>query len=248
MDLPDSSETYMLKEYWNKRFAVEDNFEWCKSYCDFRHLTIQHVRKCDRILMLGCGNSRLSEEMYNDGYTNIVNIDYSPVVIEKMRQKHQELIGMEYLQMDITKMTFDKNSFDVIIEKGTLDTLLVDEKNLWNPSEHSRKFMHTVLLQISQILKIGGRFISVAFSQPHFRKLYLAKSEYNWSITTNIFGYYFRYFFYVMEKGRELSNDDKNLEVSQNKKICEGDQQCISFSELEEDNDENFLKNISNIF
>ena len=27
--------------------------------------------------MLGCGNSKLSEEMYDDGYRNIVNIDVS---------------------------------------------------------------------------------------------------------------------------------------------------------------------------
>lgn len=87
----------------------------------------------------------------------------------------------------------------------------------------------------------------MTFSQPHFRKPYLAKSEYNWSITTNIFGYYFHYFFYVMEKGKELSYDDKILEVSEKRKTCEGVQQCTFFSELEED-DENFLKNISNIF
>ena len=27
--------------------------------------------------MLGCGNSKLSEEMYDDGYHNIVNVDVS---------------------------------------------------------------------------------------------------------------------------------------------------------------------------
>jgi SAM-dependent methyltransferase len=86
--------------------------------------------------------------MYHDGYKNIVNIDYSPVVIEKMKQRHQNLVEMQYLVMDITKMTFDKNSFDVVIEKATLDALLVDEKHLWNPSDHSRTIMHTVLFQV----------------------------------------------------------------------------------------------------
>ena len=148
MDLPARNDTYKLKEYWDERFTVEDNFEWCKSYDDFKHLMSKHVRKNDRILMLGCGTSKLSEEMYHDGYTSIINIDYSQVVIQKMKQKHQHLVGMQYLVMDITNMTFDKNSFDVIIEKGTLDTLLVDEKHLWDPSEHSRSIMHTVLFQV----------------------------------------------------------------------------------------------------
>lgn len=31
--------------------------------------------------MLGCGNSKLSEQMYEAGYTNIFNIDISPAVI-----------------------------------------------------------------------------------------------------------------------------------------------------------------------
>ena len=32
--------------------------------------------------MVGCGNSRLSERMYNDDYKNILNIDISDVVID----------------------------------------------------------------------------------------------------------------------------------------------------------------------
>ena len=37
--------------------------------------------------MLGCGNSMLSEDMYNDGYRNIVNIDFSSIVINNMKRK-----------------------------------------------------------------------------------------------------------------------------------------------------------------
>lgn len=37
-----------------------------------------------RILNLGCGNSTLSEELYDIGFTNVYNVDISPVVIEQM--------------------------------------------------------------------------------------------------------------------------------------------------------------------
>jgi len=57
--------------------------------------------------MLGCGNSStlllvsiliilaLSEDMYLNGYENIYNIDISPVVIEQMRKRNQNLSAMK---------------------------------------------------------------------------------------------------------------------------------------------------------
>jgi 2-polyprenyl-3-methyl-5-hydroxy-6-metoxy-1,4-benzoquinol methylase len=38
--------------------------------------------KC-RVLNVGCGNSQLSEFMVHDGWFDVVNIDYSEVVINK---------------------------------------------------------------------------------------------------------------------------------------------------------------------
>ena len=148
MDLPEKNESYKCKEYWDKRFSKEDSFEWCKSYVEFKDLIHEHVRKTDRILMLGCGNSMLSADMYKDGYKNIVNIDFSPVVIENMKRKCQALIGMQWMVMDIARMTFVPSSFDVIIEKATLDAFLVEEKDPWNPSQEAWNIMDCVLSQV----------------------------------------------------------------------------------------------------
>ena len=41
-----------------------------------------------RILNLGCGNSILPEEMYDNGYRNIFNIDISQTVIEFMQKRN----------------------------------------------------------------------------------------------------------------------------------------------------------------
>jgi 2-polyprenyl-3-methyl-5-hydroxy-6-metoxy-1,4-benzoquinol methylase len=38
--------------------------------------------KSARVLILGCGNAEFSEDMYQDGYINLYNIDISSVVIE----------------------------------------------------------------------------------------------------------------------------------------------------------------------
>ena len=63
-------------------------FDW---YAEFPELKLAfdeyNIEKEDKILMVGCGNSKLSDQMYQNGYKNIVNIDISPTVINQMKEK-----------------------------------------------------------------------------------------------------------------------------------------------------------------
>lgn len=59
----------------------------------------------------------------------------------------------------------------------------------------------------------------MTFSQPHFRKPFLAKLQYDWSISMHTFGNSFHFFFYVMEKGKQLSENDKMLEITMKNKM-----------------------------
>jgi len=98
--LPHDNEQYGSKDYWDYRYTQESDggsFDWFKSYSDVSHIIHELIPdKSARILVLGCGNSRLSDEMYDDGYTRITNIDYSAVVIDQMRRRHSTLRpGME---------------------------------------------------------------------------------------------------------------------------------------------------------
>ena len=67
-----------------------DNNE--KSEIEENHTLISFPKKEDcRILIVGCGNSALGEDMLIDGWTGgITNIDYSTVVIEQMREKYND--------------------------------------------------------------------------------------------------------------------------------------------------------------
>ena len=42
--------------------------------------------------MLGSGNSKFSEEMFEDGYQNITNVDISFTVIKQMQDHYKEKI------------------------------------------------------------------------------------------------------------------------------------------------------------
>ena len=64
----------------------------------------------DSILMIGCGNSAFSTDMYlNGGYHNIVNIDYSEIVIEEMKAKTSKTCpDMKWEVGDVTNLDRDK--------------------------------------------------------------------------------------------------------------------------------------------
>jgi len=48
-----SNEDYDSVDYWNKRYEIEDEFEWCKDYEELKSLFSQTINKNDSILILG---------------------------------------------------------------------------------------------------------------------------------------------------------------------------------------------------
>lgn len=44
-----------------------------------------------KILNLGCGNSIMCEDMYDEGYTQIENMDISEVCIQQMEARNQQI-------------------------------------------------------------------------------------------------------------------------------------------------------------
>ena len=84
--------------------------------------------------------------MYNDGYHNIINTDYSPVVIENMKKKCQYTCSdMTWKVMDILNMTYEPETVDIVLEKGTLDALMVHERDPWNISTETENSIEKLL-------------------------------------------------------------------------------------------------------
>ncbi|KAG1442304.1 hypothetical protein G6F56_011119 [Rhizopus delemar] len=119
--VPKDPTAYKTQEYWEERYQKEDTsttFDWFKTYAELKPLLNEAIpNKEAKILMLGCGNSTLGEDMYLDGYKNITNIDYSKTVIENMKLRCSDKVEMTWLEMDIRDLKFDNESFDAIIDK-----------------------------------------------------------------------------------------------------------------------------------
>jgi len=169
-----SNSKFKSKSYWNNRFSNEDVYDWL---VEFRHVNTQitcHLSLNDKILIVGCGNSSFSYALYQLGYMNIVNIDFSEVVINNMAKKYGDIAPeMQWLVMDMTEMSFERCSFDVIIDKAAMDALVVDEGDVWHPNQHVIDVVDKMCREMSRVLRSTCVLIQISFVQPHFRTKYL---------------------------------------------------------------------------
>ena len=74
------------KKYWNsvaekKEFSTPFNFE------DFS----KYVSKEDIILDVGCGYGRTLNQLYEEGYNNLIGIDFSENMIERGKKQYPYL-------------------------------------------------------------------------------------------------------------------------------------------------------------
>ncbi|KAH7105999.1 S-adenosyl-L-methionine-dependent methyltransferase [Auriculariales sp. MPI-PUGE-AT-0066] len=198
---PDQNKRYQEKDYWDERYAKDDGWhEWFKGYQELQPLLDEIVPdRSARILMLGCGNSALSKDMWEAGYKNIVNIDYSSVVIEKMRSVHANMESIQWLEMDIRSLQFEDASFDVVIDKGTMDAILTGVKDVWSPPQDVVESCNAEVSEAIRVLKpTTGVFLYLTFAQPHFRRQYLQREGATFEMRQ--LGDMFHYYFFIVRK------------------------------------------------
>ena len=106
--------------------------------------------------------------MYEDGYHNLTAIDISDVVIQQMKERDKDyplircssdLIHLRVdTIMDCFNLSFPTDSFDVVIDKSTIDTFLC--------SEELFEQIPLYLQGICRVLKEGGTLIVISFNEP----------------------------------------------------------------------------------
>ncbi|KAG0486010.1 hypothetical protein HPP92_008105 [Vanilla planifolia] len=233
--LPRKASSYGDHRYWDARFETEEHYEWLKEYSYFEHLIRPYLRSTHSILELGCGNSRLSEGLLAEGVNDITCIDLSAVAVQRMRCRLNEkgLQGIQVIQADMLELPFKSESFDLVIEKGTMDVLYVDSGDPWNPRSETVCRVMKMLKGVHKVLKLDGIFISISFGQPHFRRQQFEAPYFTWSVETKTFGEGFHYFFNILKKGRR-SLDDKKVSTE----CCTVPRISLFHDDLD---DENFL-------
>ncbi|XP_031744873.1 EEF1A lysine methyltransferase 4 isoform X2 [Cucumis sativus] len=212
---PATALAYLDPKYWDERFSKEEHYEWFKDYSHFRHLILPLLKPDSSVLELGSGNSKLSEELYNDGITDITCIDLSAVAVEKM-QRRLRLKGMKDVGICICCI----NSSFLLLFITWKDVLFVDGGDPWNPQPSTRAKVTAVLEGVHRVLKKDGIFVSITFGQPHFRRPLFNAPEFTWSFECSTFGDGFHYFLYTLCKGRRLPSDKGEGERFDEPSVC----------------------------
>jgi len=164
---------YGEQQYWENRYKTNlEEFDWYQRWPTLKTTISKYIKKESNILQIGCGTSRLSEDMVNDGYQNLTNIDISSVAINYMSNKYKNMSQLSFIKMDVFEMAFSDTSFDAIIDKGTFDALLCCD----DPMLATKKMIQEVF----RVLKSNSPFVMITHGNESDRIKYL--ENFNWTI------------------------------------------------------------------
>jgi len=199
--LPEVEENYSKKEYWDYhyKFNKQEQYDWLQTYLQLKPFITNYLKKEYAYLVIGCGNALYSGEMYDDGYKNIINIDYSKEVIEVMSQRNATRPDMKWIYADATDMSIFKNEeFDVIIDKSVLDSIMC--------SEEAERLCDKMSTEVRRVTKTGGHWLVVSYSDDRYEFLctHAANTEKKWKNTTiklqNPYWAQGLHYLYILEK------------------------------------------------
>ena len=112
--------------------------------------------------------------MFQDGFTNITDVDFSENAVKIMQERYKERnIKINYEQMNVTEMTeFEKGQFQAVLDKGTLDSILCGEDAI--------PIVYKYLREVDRVLSDKGIFICISYGDEEHRTNFFKNQD--WSI------------------------------------------------------------------
>ena len=166
------------KIYWNEKYDDSvHQFEWYHPYKNIRDVITQYItdKKNARVLYPGCGTSKLSEDMYNDGFRNIISIDAVQACVDEMRARFNESMPKTFmfLKMDALNMDFGDKIFTHVIDKGLYDSILSGYRS----TEKSLQY----LKEIDRVLVDNGTYFCISYRSHEDRSRFLSEIH-SWNV------------------------------------------------------------------
>ncbi|XP_060934344.1 eEF1A lysine and N-terminal methyltransferase [Limanda limanda] len=163
--LPRTAEEFSSAEYWERFFKKRGDkaFEWYGDYNSLCGVLHKYIKVQDQVLVVGCGNSELSEQLYDVGYKHLTNIDISETVVTHMNQRNAESRpGLSFQQVDATQTPYEDACYQAALDKGTLDAMASQEEGA---------LARNMLTEVGRVVRVGGRYVCVTLAQESVIKL-----------------------------------------------------------------------------
>ncbi|TDZ29565.1 EEF1A lysine methyltransferase 4 [Colletotrichum spinosum] len=189
------AEALATPEFWNERYTKSDGsnptHEWFRTFAALepyfeRHLFSQRAPESSpRIMHLGSGDSTIPADLVERGYNNQLCLDFSTVVVDLMKSRHESLGGIEWRWADVRDMpdAAPTASIDVAFDKGTMDAMI--HGSPWSPPDDVRENTGRYLREVHRALKDDGLFLYITYRQPHFMKP-LLNSDGLWDLQMDV--------------------------------------------------------------
>jgi SAM-dependent methyltransferase len=157
-------EDYSASAYWNDRYSRDPSeYEWFQSWPDFFPFLRDIVATSGAALNVGCGSSPMPVALLELGFTRVLSVDVSDVVIAQMRARYADERRLEWRVMDCANIECDDASFDFVVDKGTIDALYCGSA--------AGEVVPKTLAEVARVLRGQCVFVCVSFAAPCARAM-----------------------------------------------------------------------------
>lgn len=161
--------------YWNTRYSNEpEPFDWYQKWSKLKNIISPYFSAKECALDAGCGTSTLASDLVAEGFEKVIGVDISSNAINIMKERFESEPKLEFIQGNCLQLPFEDNKFDVVFDKGMMDSLMC--------SGPASKNVNPIMSEICRVLKPGGFFFEISYGTPNTRESYLKNSNLQWEI------------------------------------------------------------------
>lgn len=163
--------------YWDERYTKtggRKHFDWLASGDTTLDLILPYLRPGAKVLDLGCGTSSFALQLarVSPVPVQVFCLDYSRAALAAMKQLYEEMFSkteakkpaVHFVHGNATKMPFKKNTFDLVLDKGTTDSVLKFEDRT-QAHLMAKKIQNEAL----RIISPSGVYIQITDEDPDLR-------------------------------------------------------------------------------
>ena len=177
------------QKYWNDFYEEKGEFSWYSPWSDISPFFMElvplqstsktaHGDDADaimvppRVLLPGIGNDSSMVDMYDDGYTHLTAFDYAEEGVECAKKFFGErllmtdrdstnamMAGVDLSVADARNLPYPPESFDGVLEKGTLDAIYLSGGK---DKELASSHLNMAVAELTRVVCSGGVVMSIS--------------------------------------------------------------------------------------